>query len=257
MCKTSLRLRCMLMLVVVGLLWAAPVLAQTPEEPVLTDTPPPLVEDVEDPDLAEPDAETVDATNPPPFILALVEAMELKQEQVDQMRTDGAGWGNIRIAALLAEQISAGSEGTVSFDDALASVLAARAEGKGFGEIAGENNLKVGPAVRNSNQRALKALDEESGVAGDGAPGAELGETTRVRERKGNAFGRLVRFLGFGKPEKPEKPEKMERPARAEKVERPERPDRPEKPEKPEKPERPERPEKPEKPEKPERGPRW
>jgi len=136
MCKTSLRLRCMLMLLVVGLLWAVPVLAQTPEDPVstgteVTDAQPPLVEDGEEPGLGEPAAEMVGATNPPPFILALLEATEVKQDQVDQMRTDGAGWGNIGISVLLADQIAADSEGAVTFDDALASVLAARAEGHG------------------------------------------------------------------------------------------------------------------------------
>ncbi len=90
------------------------------------------------------DEETPDATNPPPFIADLVENTELTQEQVEQMRSDGAGWGNIMIAARLAERIAADSDGVLTFDEALANVLDARAEGKGFGQIANEHDLKLG-----------------------------------------------------------------------------------------------------------------
>ncbi len=259
--KASLRSNCVWVLLSFCLLCfgAAQAMAQTTEEPVATD---PVVTDpatpvVEDQDSLAPEATA--GTNPPPFILNLLESSELKQDQLDQMRTDGAGWGNIRIVALLAEQISDKSEGTVSFDDALAEVLAARAAGKGFGEIAGENGLQVGETIRNRNRQREGSLEDGPGD-GDG-DGLQVQETIRVREKKRGVFARLAGFLGFKKAEKPEKavgPERLQRTERPEKPSKPEkleRPERPERPEKLEKPERPERPERPEKPEKPERGP--
>lgn len=259
--KASLRLNWTCALVVLGLLClgAAQVFAQTTEEPapadpVVTDPIPPVVDDQDD-----LDPEAAQGTNPPPFILDLLESSEFKQEQLDQMRTDGAGWGNIRILVLLAEQIATRSEGTLSFDDALAEVLAARAAGKGFGEIAGENGLQIGETIRNRNRQRDGSLEDDPGD-GDG-DGLQVQETIRVREKKRGVFARLAGFLGFKKTQKPEKPatperlQKTERPEKPSKPEKLERPERPERPEKPEKPERPERPEKPEKPEKPERGP--
>lgn len=208
------------------------------------------------------------SNNPPPFISKLVDVTELTQEQVDQMRSGGAGWGNIMIATRLAERIAADSEDELTFDEALTSVLKARAEGKGFGQIAHENELKVGRVVGNGN-KASTALSYGPGEAGDALNLNR--ERIRNQEKKQNIFGRFINMLGFGrkerleKPSKPEKLERSQRPEKLEKTERPERPEKPEKlekperperPDKPEKPERPERPVKPEKPEKPERGPR-
>jgi len=197
----------------------------------------------------------------PRYISALIEKTELTQEQIEQMRSNGIGWGNIMIAARLAERIAADSvePDELTFEEALEAVLAARAEGKGFGEIANENDLKVGRLIRNRNQSPAgpNGNVEQAGI--------------RQQEKKQNIFGRFFGMLGLGrsnkaekpakieraeKPKRPNKPEKLEKPERPEKPEKPEKPERPEKPEKPEKPERPERPAKPEKPEKPERGPR-
>ncbi len=193
--------------------------------------------------MAQPGPLDTEVTDPPPFIADLVENTELTQEQVEQMRSDGAGWGNIMIAARLAERIAADSDGLLTFDEALANVLNARAEGKGFGQVAHENDLKLGRVVGKGNKITTAASDApEIGEAGAG-PDVSIGRI-RAQERKQNTFRRLIRFMGFGekgRSEKPPKPEKLERPER---------------PEKPEKPEKPERPERPEKPEKPERGPR-
>jgi len=200
-------------------------------------------------DALEP--ETPAGTNPPPFIVKLLESTELGQEQLDQMRSGGAGWGNIRIMVLLAERMAADSEGAKTFEDALAEILAARAAGKGLGEIAGENGLQVGETIRNRNRQRDGSLQSGSGD-GEG-DGLQVRDRVRVREKKRGVFARLGGFLGFSKaektaayerslkterPERPSKPEKFERPERAERSERPERPERPTKPEKPEKPER-------------------
>jgi len=196
---------------------------------------------------------TPDASNPPPFISELVEKTELTQEQVDQMRSGGAGWGNIMIAARLAERIAADSEGVLTFDEALEGVLEARAEDKGFGQIANENDLKLGRVVGKGNKSDTAASDA-GGTEEAGTGSNVMIERGRGKAKKQNVFSRLFNFLGFGKQkiyEKPPKAEKLERPERPHKPGKPEKPERPEKPEKPEKPERPEKPEKPEKPERP------
>jgi len=201
----------------------------------------------------------------PPFIDELIDITDLTPEQVELMRSGGAGWGNIMIATRLAERIAADGGDEMTFEDALTSVLDARALDKGFGQIAHDNDLKLGRVVGNGN-KVSAAFSYGPGEAGD-APNLNQNsnrERIRIRnqEKKQNILGRFMNMLGFGrkeKPEKPSKPEKLERPQRPERPEKPEKPERPEKPEKPEKPERPERParpEKPEKPEKPERGPR-
>lgn len=193
--------------------------------------------------------EAANSTNPPPFIGELVDITELTPEQVEQMRTNGLGWGNIMIVTRLAERIAADSGGVLTFEEALTGVLDARVEGKGFGQIANENDLKLGRIVGNGAKE----------MTGPGEAG--LGQNTNIerrrnREKKQNIYRQLSGLLGFEKPGKPDKPlkiQKVEKPERPEKLEKPEKP---EKPERPEKPEKLERPEKPEKPEKPERGPR-
>ena len=188
-----------------------------------------------------------DPTNPPAFITKLVEAQVVTQDQVNAMLASGYGWGEVRIATLLSQKIAANSNGTLTFADALKQVMDARAAGKDFGQIAADNNLKVGDLVR--HQKA--------------------GDATTAKGKKPGFFARVGRALGFGrsadktaKPATVDKPEtsakavqgdKPERPARPERVAKAERPERPERPAQPERPERPARPERPER---PERGPR-
>ncbi len=209
--------------------------------------------------MAQPGPLDTELTNPPPFIAELVETTELTQEQVEQMRSDGAGWGNIMIAARLAERIAAdsvGSDEVLTFDKALDKVLDTRVEGKGFGQIANENDLKLGRVVGKGNKIATAASDApETGEAGAGPYGSIERSRAKEKKQKQSTFTRLIRFMGFGEKEKFEKLPKPEKPERPERPEKPEKLEKPERPERLEKPERPERPEKPEKPEKPERGP--
>ena len=130
MVKASFKSNIILALLTAGLvcLCGTQTMGQTPEEP-------------------EPPEAAVIAT--PGFIGELVEQTELTPEQVEQMRSGGAGWGNIMIATRLAERTAANSpeDNKLTFEQALAIVLKQRAEGKGFGQIANENDLKVGAVV--------------------------------------------------------------------------------------------------------------
>ena len=266
MCKTKFYSKnIFILLAAVGLLFlcSGPATGQTTEEPS-----PPQTEVLEADPLAleTPDEEAPGATNPPPYIGELLEKTEMTQDRLTQMRAAGWGWGNIKIAASLAEQMAVNSGGQMSFDVALDAIMAARAEGKGLGQIAKENNLKIGQTVRQRNQK------RQSDVEGKGdLTGREFAQT---RGKKRGFFARLAGLLGIGKkeklskspkPDEPDganKPERLEKPKKNGKSERSVRPDRGSKPEKPEKiekpskPERSERPSKPETPEKPQRGPK-
>ena len=158
MLKRISNLSCAVMILAVGLmlLWTVPALAQ--DEPTLPD---PVVS-AEDPAPQDPVAgdpepteETPDATNPPPYMVELIENSELTPEVADEMRSSGMGWGEIKIATSLAEQMVANSpdpDNPLLFEDALTAILNARADGMGFGEIAQENDLKIGQLMRNRNQ---------------------------------------------------------------------------------------------------------
>ena len=217
--KVRISFGCALLLLIAGLVcaWPAQAMAQAAEPPSEVDG---------------DDAQTPSSANPPRYIGGLLKPEGLQQAQVDQMRADGWGWGEIRLAVLLAQQMA--TDGTKeSFDAALEQIKAARAEGKGFGEIAAEGNLKVGQLVGN----------KKAGVSSDTGSAAKT--------RKPGFFARLGKALGFGrsadKPAKPGTVEKSpgsakamsmgkpERSVRAERI-RPEKPVRLEKPSRPEKP---------------------
>lgn len=233
-------LRWMSMALIAGLLWvgASQAVAQT-EIPPADDT---------------DDVVSTDATNPPSYITEMIEAGEVTLEQAELMRGDGMGWGEIRIAVRLAEEISAASEGAVTFDQALTEVLTSLDSGLGFGEIARQHDISVGQLVGNRDQK----MNAVGGKQLQTQSGNEQGETQRVTERKRGFLARLGSFLGFGKKErtrqtlsttdvatsgKVERSQQTERVAKMERIEKMERPSRPERPERPARPERPEKPE--------------
>lgn len=258
----------MLLATVLLCLGTAQVMAQTVDEGTGVTEPPPETQEGEDPAVETPEEDAPDASNPPPYMVELLENSDLTQEQVDKLRASGTGWGNIKIAVSLAEQLvekNADNDPPLTFDEALADIMAARAEGKGFGEIAQENELKIGKLMRNRNQ-VQEPLEGEGLEAEEGV---QAGEAVQTRGKKRGLFSRLAGFLGFGKAKRPDKaerpvklagngkPEGIERPEKPGKPDRPGRLDKPERPEKVEKPEKPERPARLEKPEKPERGRKW
>ena len=165
-------------------------IAQTTGEPA-AETPEPGTEPV-----------TPNADNPPPFIHDLMENSELTLDQMSQMRADGYGWGNIKLATELAEQLVSQGANTTSpltFDAALSQIMTDRAQDMGFGEIAAKYGLKIGDLNRNGKP------DAAAKSAG----------------------------AGLNKPDKPERTAKMERVDRPERVERPMKPEKIERPEMP------------------------
>ncbi len=192
------------------------------------------------------EAQTPSTAHPPAYIGELLKNGDLKQEQVDQMRAAGWGWGAIRIATRLAQQMVANSITGLTFDDALAQVMAARAEGKGFGQIAADNNVKVGQLVGN----------KKAGVGSAAKDGNKASAAAAATTKKPGFFARVGRFFGFGRSaDKPAKPATVEKPQESGKAVQMDKPERPTKPERATKAERPERMERPSRPEKPEKGP--
>ncbi len=220
MCKIGCRWSCALIVLAVGLtlLWTAPAPAQTTEPP-----------ETEAPGGDTGETGTPSTAHPPAYIGDLMTESGMTQTQVDQMRADGMGWGEIRIACRLAEQMAADSGGTLSFNDALSQVLASHAEGRGWGQIAADHNLKVGNLVKS----------DKSGKS-DSASSTGKATSTAAKEKKPGLLARIGRALGFGraadksakgektqagskdmKSHKPDRPDKMERGARPERMERP------------------------------------
>jgi len=128
--------------------------------------------------------------------------------------TGELGYGNVNVALALAEK-SLADQGITSptpeqlhaaliGTDAAPGVLALRAEGKGWGQIALSQGTTVGEVMR--SPRAGEALAARPGKAIEKGP-ASIEKPVRIA--------------------KPERPMKPERPVRFERIERPVKPERP------------------------------
>jgi hypothetical protein len=114
-------------------------------------------------------------------------------------------------------------------------ILAMRADGMGWGQIAKELGFKLGSVVGNGKGGADVAASAKGERASDGERAAKSERAAKAeRAAKGERAAKSERVA------------KAERVAKVERVARIERPDRPDRVERPAKPERPERPQKPE-----------
>lgn len=147
------------------------------------------------------------------------------------------GWGEVNITLSMAQALVdsgaapdlqsalTGTSTTVTNPDGTTTtttaggVLAMRADGMGWGQIAKELGFNLGTLVSAGNRNA-KATDAQAAKADRQARGAaaKAERTTGKPEQTG----------------KPERVSRVERPSRPEKIDRPSRPDRPERPVKPE-----------------------
>jgi hypothetical protein len=134
--------------------------------------------------------------------------------------TSKMGNGNVNIALALTDaslkQQGITNPTTDQLKTALNNVLAQRASGKGWGEIANAMGFKLGDVMR--SERADKVARDR-----------------RDRDDHGDRDDRKDRA---DRDDRRDRAERAERPERAERVERPERPERPEKPERPDRSER-------------------
>lgn len=163
----------------------------------------------------------------PSYVDELIESSQLTQGQVDNMRKGGESWGNIRITARMAEQIAAknsDSEKTAEqkYQEALNYVLQQRAAGKGYGNIANDNNISLGSVMRNDNATKNQQRDRvqernQTRLESQDGEGTQVQEQNRNREQtqvqqqtqtQTKKKGLLGRFFGlFSKEKKQQKQE--------------------------------------------------
>lgn len=174
-----------------------------------------------------------------------------------QPAVSGQGYGNVHLSLALAEEqlrqagittptasqleaaLNGGSitvgTGAEAQTMELPGVLALRAEGQGWGQIARQLDVRLGDVASGArrNPRAAERAAERAGERA-GRDAAEALEPTGRPER----LDRGQRPERADRPERPERPERLDRPARPERPVRPERAERPERPVRPERPER-------------------
>ncbi|MBN1973485.1 MAG: hypothetical protein JW787_07580 [Sedimentisphaerales bacterium] len=161
--------------------------------------------------------------NQPSYINELVDNSQLTQSQVNDMRNSGQSWGNIRLQSRLAEQIAANNPDLEKTDEqkyqeAFNLVSQQRAAGKGFGDIANENNLKVGDSMGNGNgtqnqqreqvnQRNQNRLENQNGSGTQSQEQIQNRKQsqTQTKTQKKSMFGRFIGIFGAGKQEKKQK----------------------------------------------------
>ena len=127
---------------------------------------------------------------------------------------DKMGWGNVNITLALAEkQLSAISNpGPADLNNALTNadngILALRASGMGWGEIAQALGFKLGEVMRADSAKGAPSAARKEGRA---APQHVASGSSDRPEMLRNGFERPQKAE---RPEKPEKPEKPQRPER-------------------------------------------
>ena len=117
---------------------------------------------------------------------------------VTDLRSRKLGFGGAAIALALSQELMK-QDATLAPQAALDKILAERAAGKGWGVIAHDLGLKLGPVV-SEVKKAEKATEQ---IAGKPDKVANTEKTEKVEKTE--------------KPAKPEKIEKIERPAKPEK----------------------------------------
>ncbi len=161
----------------------------------------------------------------------LAKQFGLPQEDVQNIRNSGKGWGEATIQLAVAERLFAEDQKLMeprfnSYSEAVNEVSRLRQEGGGWGKISKDLGFKLGPVIRDA-QRTRNEIRRELHLSDK-------------QERKGTRAGQVPsdnrekRVVGSGnrpqKPEriaKPERPQRPERPARAQRPDRPNRSNRP------------------------------
>jgi hypothetical protein len=164
---------------------------------------------------AQPQENPESSGNQPSYIDELVESSPLTQSHVDNMKNGGDSWGNIRITARMAEQIAAKNsdpEKTAEqkYQEALNYVLQQRAAGKGYGNIANDNNISLGSVMRNDNaaqnqQKDKTQIQNKEQEQNKNREQTQVQQQTQTQTKKKGIFGR---FFGiFSKDKKEQKQE--------------------------------------------------
>jgi hypothetical protein len=152
------------------------------------------------------------------------------------------GWGEVNLTLALAQALVesgaaadlqsalTGTTTTVTNADGTTTttttggVLAMRADGMGWGEIAQELGFNLGSLISAGNRNARAGDAQGNAKAAGAATQAARGQAARAERGAGRPEG-----AGAGRPQRPEvgtRPERPEVPTRPERPERPQRPER-------------------------------
>lgn len=135
---------------------------------------------------------------------ALARQFQVPTSVVEDLRNKKQGWGEISIQLAMAQHLSSTNQTTYpALTDALKQIETLRSEGKGYGNIAKELGLKLGPVVSDV-QRIRQEFRAE-------IRGNQPNERTRVELRTETRTDRAERPQ---RPERPERPQRPERPGR-------------------------------------------
>lgn len=123
-------------------------------------------------------------------VQALSKQFNIPPSQVESMRAQKQGWGEITIQLAMAQHLTQTDPKTYpTLNDALAKIQALRSENVGWGKIAKDLGFKLGPVVREAERARL---DLAKGIRG------ERMEQVTKQERS-------------ERPERPIRPERPER----------------------------------------------
>jgi hypothetical protein len=151
---------------------------------------------------------------------ALAKQFKVEPQVVESLRTSKQGWGEIGIRLALAQELmKADAQTYPTMADALARVGDLRAEGRGWGAIAKDLGVKLGPIVRETN-RVRHELRAENRARGAGTHKPD-NAVHNGDEDPSNRLQKAERTEHQSHPERPERPQRPER------VERPEKPEKP------------------------------
>jgi len=139
----------------------------------------------------------------------LSKQFQLPGSEIEKLRNEGQGWGEVTIRLALADKLTKTDPTNFpTLSAAQERIGTLRNDGKGWGNISKELGFKLGPLVsdiRHSMNDLRRDLHPDQLTAGNGDDRGDIKREARV--------------------------ERMDRAQRLERLERPERPERPEKPE--------------------------
>lgn len=195
-------LRPVVVVVMTGLLMTGPALGQEKRGSVApTEVRKQATELQAETDRLDARAKTVTATSPgnARVITRIADDFDVPESVVRGLRAQGLGFGGVTIVLALAQQLSGPD---LPLNDAIAQIMSERRAGAGWGQIAHNHELKLGP-VLSAVKRSDKSLAGLERAAGRHASALRLDE--RDRGDRPQKIERVARR------EKPEKVERLNR----------------------------------------------
>lgn len=127
-------------------------------------------------------------------VQTLSKQFNVPSSQIESMRTQKQGWGEITIQLAMAQHLTQTNPASYpTLNDALAKIQTLRSEQMGWGKIARDLGFKLGPVVRDAEQARQ-----------------DLAKDLRAARTE-----QVTRQERSDRPDRPTRPERSERPERA------------------------------------------